>query len=476
MRVCVAHWHSPALLNRLIECRGRLLTTSTEHAAPIPSPQATQQRRLGRFSARSEDATVTDSGSPARARTTPGRASAGLATRRAAPGARVSHDWDPFDPDALVDPSGTHARLRAQCPVAHTDRAGGYWALFTYDDIVAAARDPLTFSSALTSPTPLRRQIPLESDPPEHTAYRRFLQTYFGGPRLAALEPTVRGVVTSLLDPLIQRGSADFTLEASYPLPARTLCAFLNQPDADWTAIKRMADDLFRTDSRFSGAGDGQAALAALYEYARSIVAARKTAPLAPEDDLASGLLRVEIGGQRLDDDTVVGILRLVLTAGHNSTTSALGIVALYIATHPDVQSRLRAHPDELPRSIEEILRWQSPVQFLPRVLTRDVEIRGRQLQAGEQVALVWSSGNRDEEAFDRSDTVVLDRDPRRNLVFGYGIHKCVGAPLARLELRVMFEEFLARTTDIQVNGDVVRSHWPRHGVATLPLSLCSSR
>ncbi|GAC1322134.1 MAG: cytochrome P450 [Chloroflexota bacterium] len=387
----------------------------------------------------------------------------------------MSHDWDPFDPDALKDPSAVHARLRAQCPVAHTGRAGGYWALFKYDDIVTATRNPHTFSSALTSPTPSRRQIPLESDPPEHTAYRRFLQTYFSADRLASLEPTIRRIVTTLIDPLLQRGSGDFTPEVGYPLPARTLCAFLNQPDADWLEIKRMADNLFRTDSRFSGTGDGQAALEAVYAYARSIVSARTAAPRDREDDLASGLLCAEIGGQRLDDDTVVGILRLILTAGHNSTTSALGIVALYLATHPEVQSRLRAHPDEIAESIEEILRWQSPVQFLPRVLTRDVDIRGRRLRAGEQVALVWTSGNRDEEAFDRADECILDRDARRNLVFGYGIHKCVGAPLARLELRIMFDELLGRTTDFHVDGDVVRSHWPRYGVTTLPLRLCSS-
>ncbi|MCA1645034.1 MAG: cytochrome P450 [Chloroflexi bacterium] len=167
-----------------------------------------------------------------------------------------------------------------------------------------------------------------------------------------------------------------------------------------------------------------------MYEYARSIVRSRKSLPLDPQGDLATGLLKVEIDGKRLDDEAVVGILRLVLTAGHNSTTSALGIVALYVAAHPDVQDRLRAEPDGLPNAIEEILRWEAPVQFLPRVLASDVEIRGRRLLAGEEVALVWASGDRDEEVFENADQCVLDRDPRRNLVFGYGIHKCVGAPL----------------------------------------------
>src|SRR5205085_7842203 len=137
---------------------------------------------------------------------------------------------------------------------------------------------------------------------------------------------------------------------------------------------------------------------------------------------------------------------------------------------HPEVQQQLRAEPQGLPDAIEEILRWESPVQFLPRVLTRDVEIRGRKISAGEQVALVWTSGNRDEQVFERADECVLDRDSRRNLVFGYGIHKCVGAPLARLELRVMFEELLRQTTSFELNGDVARSHWPRYGVTTLPL------
>jgi cytochrome P450 len=109
-------------------------------------------------------------------------------------------------------------------------------------------------------------------------------------------------------------------------------------------------------------------------------------------------------------------------------------------------------------------------VQFLPRILTRDVVIGERRLHAGEEVALVWTSGNRDEAAFENADQCILDRDPRRNLVFGYGIHKCVGAPLARLELRVMFEELLRRTSHFAFDGEVARSHWPRYGVTTLPM------
>jgi cytochrome P450 len=339
----------------------------------------------------------------------------------------VSQDWDPFDPDTLADPLATHSRLRAQCPVAHTDRAGGFWSLFKYDDIVAAARDPEIFSNALNSTRGERRQIPLESDPPEHTAYRRFLNTYFGVARINALEPAVRRIVDDLIAPLLDRGTCDFTPEVAYPLPARTLCAFLNQPDDDWLELKRMADELFRTQGNFTGSGDGQVALEAIYAYARSIVQARREMPRDPHDDLATGLLGFEFDGRRLDDEEVVGILRLMLTAGHNSTTSALGIVALYLARHPDSQQFLRANPDRLSDAIEEILRW---------------------------------------------DECILDRDARRSLVFGYGIHNCVGAPLARLELRVMFEELLLRTSEFHVVGDVARSHWPRYGVTTLPLKL----
>ncbi|MCA1645033.1 MAG: hypothetical protein LC797_06025 [Chloroflexi bacterium] len=150
-----------------------------------------------------------------------------------------TQDWDPFDPKALRDPLAIHAELRERCPVASSNRANGFWALFKYEDIVAAARDTKTFSNALTTKTPLRRQIPLESDPPEHTAYRRFLQTYFGPARLEKLDPIVRRIASNLLDPLLERGHGDFTPEIAYPLPARTVCAFLNQPDDDWLEIRR---------------------------------------------------------------------------------------------------------------------------------------------------------------------------------------------------------------------------------------------
>lgn len=391
-------------------------------------------------------------------------------------GPSVSTDWDPFDPDTLRDPLATHAALRSRCPVAYSERGDGFWSLLRYDDIVQAARDTQTFSNARTSRTPLRRQIPLESDPPEHTVFRRFLQTYFRPERLAALEPLVRKIVADLLAPLLARGHGDFIPELAYPLPARTLCAFLGQPDDDWLELKRMADELYRSDNRFSGQGDGgQAALEALYGYARSIVYARRAAPRDPADDLTSGLLLMAVDGQRLDEETIVGVLRLLLTAGHNSTTSALGIVALYLAEHPEVQDQLRAAPGQLPNAIEEILRWQTPVQFLPRVLTRDVEVRGRCLRKGDEVALVWASGNRDEAAWEQADQCLLDRDTKRSLVFGYGIHKCIGAPLARLELRVAFELLLAQTSRFTLAGPVARSHWPRYGVTTLPLTVPSS-
>lgn len=381
-------------------------------------------------------------------------------------------DWDPLAPDALRDPWATYAALRRRCPVAYTRRIGGVWALTTHADIVQAARAFGTFGSAATAKGNMRL-IPLESDPPEHTLFRQFLQPYFTPAYLECLAPTIQRLAATMLDAYLALGRGDFVSEVAYPLPLRVLCAFLNQPDEDWLAIKQTSEAMYRSDPRFSSTETGDHPATepeALYAYARRVVNARRAAPLKAGHDLISGLLALRRDGQPIPDEIIISVLRLILSAGHNSTTTALSIAVLFLATNPDAQALLRAEPRRLPGAIEEILRHDSPVQFVPRVLMRDKDVRGRQLRAGEKVILVWASGNRDEEAFPDAHRCKLDRETSRSLVFGHGLHKCLGVSLARLELRVVLEELLRRTTHFHVAGDAIRSRWPRLGVTTLPL------
>jgi cytochrome P450 len=161
----------------------------------------------------------------------------------------------------------------------------------------------------------------------------------------------------------------------------------------------------------------------------------------------------------------------LLLNAGHETTTSGLGNSILCLAQHADAQQQLRANPGLLNSAIQEFLRYDSPVQALARHVATDTEVGGRQMAAGSPVALVWSSGNRDEEVFPNADQCILDRKPNRHIAFGYGIHRCIGADLATLELTVVLEELLSRTRLFELNAPVTRTSWPTRGVSSLPLA-----
>lgn len=183
-------------------------------------------------------------------------------------------------------------------------------------------------------------------------------------------------------------------------------------------------------------------------------------------DDITASLLTTEVNGEPPSDDDIVSILR-TWTAGHGTIAAAIGILTLYLAEHPDTQERLRAEPSLLPVAIEEILRIDDPLVANRRTTTRDAEIEGRTIPAGEHLSLMWIAANRDHEAFDHPYTVRFDRDPNAGLLLGAGIHKCLGAPLARLEMRIATEELLARTSSIALAGHepVRRGRYPTNGL-----------
>jgi cytochrome P450 len=183
--------------------------------------------------------------------------------------------------------------------------------------------------------------------------------------------------------------------------------------------------------------------------------------------DPVSGLLAAP---EPLDKELIAGVVRLLLAAGHDSTTSAIGIALHYLAHNDADQQRLRADPSLIPTAVEEMLRLETPVLAMPRIVARDTVVRGRELTQGDRVMLYWGAGNRDPQAFENPDQPQLDRKPNQHLAFGYGIHKCVGAPLARLELRVALEEWLRRTQAFGLAGEVTVEPWHRFGPRHLPV------
>ncbi len=379
-------------------------------------------------------------------------------------------EWDPYAPESLADPPVAWAELRERCPVAWSERMGGFWAVSRYEDVVAIARAKGRFNNS-GGPQFGTQRPPLEVDQPEHTFFRRVLQPHFDKERVAELEPGVRGFVAEMLEPALAAGEADLAEVLTYPLPARTLCFWLGLPDSEWSYLKGVAEKLFAAEE---GRGDDPATRAAcneeLYDYARRLVRERIESPRDPRVDLITGILGETDGTHTVSEEKCVQIVRLLLAAGHNSTTSALGNAILRVASEPEIQRRVRAEPELIPTAIEEFLRLETPVQAMPRWPNEDEQLHGQTLRAGETVMLFWAAANRDPGRFPEPDRCILDRTPNDHLAFGRGIHRCVGLDLARLELRVALEELLARTEWVELAGEPVRTTFIRQGVSYLPV------
>lgn len=385
-------------------------------------------------------------------------------------------DWDPFSPAAVADPPTSWRDLRETCPVAWSERSvlspGGFWAVSRYDDVVSLAVAADRFNNS-GGPQFGKGRPPLEVDRPEHTFFRRVLHPYFAKERVARLEGRIRGFVAEMLEPVIETGGGDLAGQVTYPLPARTLCAWLGLPDSDWAYLKQVADKLF--DAEEGRANDPETVrrcAAEIDAYSRRLVQERVERPFDPEVDLISGIIGQTDGVLTVTADDAVQLVRLLLVAGHNSTTSALGNCIMRLAGDDRLQTRLRSEPELIPAAIDELLRLETPVQAVPRWATEDVEVAGRTVHAGEKLMLLLASANRDPVRFPDPDACIIERRPNPHLAFGRGIHRCIGKDLAALELRVTCEELLARTSWVSLAGTPTRTTFVRQGASYLPVTL----
>jgi cytochrome P450 len=382
-------------------------------------------------------------------------------------------DWDPLASESVTEPHEAYADLRARCPVAWSDRWGGFWTLTRYRDIVQVAGDARTFISSVQNLVPksprtgLSRK-PLSSDPPEHTHFRRVLNEHFAETRVARLEDPFRALVARYVDRFVAAGGGEVMGEVVTHLPLRGVCLWLDVPEADADWIQERSGQyvaaLGEDDRELAGGLSAE-----LDAYSRRLVAARRAEQRPPSADAVSALLGTTMNGEPIPDEWIAGTVRMVIVAADRSTSGGIGFALELLGRDNALQSRLRADPSLIPESLEEILRLGSPSQVLVRTATRDTEIGGRVIAEGEAVAMLFSAGNRDPEVFADPDSFQLDRTNQRHLAFGHGIHKCAGAPLARLELRVALEEFLASTARWEVVGDVSHTRWPEYG----PRELC---
>lgn len=384
-------------------------------------------------------------------------------------------DWDPLEPQAYADPHAVHTVLREQCPVPSSDRFDGFWTLTRYQDVVDACLAVDTFSSAKINSIPDLDcgvpRVPLVSDPPRHSGYRSVMQPYFTRGRIRDFAPAMAEVADELLAPLVARGSGDIVGELTVPMPVMVLCRFLNIDRAQWADIRRRSNDLI-ADAATGDAASAMANIGEIIQSCRDLMELRRRDPRPVDQDVMSGMLAAEIEGAPIPDDEIAGAFFVLLIAGHETTSNAMANSLLYLADHPEDQQRLRADPTLVPTAVDEFLRWDSPVQFQGRTMAKDAEVAGRTLAEGDQVALLWASANRDESVFPDADRCVIDRKPNRHLAFGMGIHRCIGAELARTELIVALTRALAATASFTRDGDAVRTGWPARGVRSLPITL----
>jgi cytochrome P450 family 142 subfamily A polypeptide 1 len=360
--------------------------------------------------------------------------------------------------DFYVDRPLEHFKwMRGNAPV-YRDEAGGVWGVALHEDIMHCSKSPKIFCSGKSSRPEEGSWIPsmINLDDPDHKRRRNLVNRGFTPRRVADHEPLVRRVVTELINAVAEKGSCDFVREVAAPLPMAVIGTLLGVEEKDWATLLQWSEDMLlgtnanASDEIRMGAMKAGSSYA---QYAIQVIAERRKAP---RDDLMGILVDSEIDGERLTDEEMVQESLLILVGGDETTRHVITGGMQALIEHPDQRQKLIDDPSKIPTAVEEMLRWVTPIKNMNRTATRDVELRGQKIQEGDKVLLLYPSGNRDERVFDDPDVFDVERTPNDHVAFGgYGTHFCLGAPLARLELRVIFEELLRRLPNMEIDGEL---------------------
>lgn len=377
------------------------------------------------------------------------------------------------------DPYPAYRELRNTTPVVWND-VTNFWALLKYEDIRYVSGHPLTFSSTKgisipdpAQPEPVQEGNLIFTDPPRHRQLRKLINSGFTRRQVQLLEPKVRQIVKGIIDGVDPSRDYEFAEEIAAPLPTRMIAEMLGAPPEDWEQFRTWSDAAVGTADPDIEL-DSMVALAELYEYFTRLIAARRSGEVTGQDDLLSILAAAEVDGERLTDEDLLNFSFLLLVAGNETTRNLIALGTLALIDHPEQFALLRSDPSLLPCAVEEMLRFTSPVTHMARQATEDVEIRGQQIKAGDTVVMLYGSANRDEEIFGpSSEEFDITRNPNPHIAFGAGEHACLGAQLARLEARVMFEVLLGAFPTIELTGDVSRLRATMvPGVKRMPIRL----
>ncbi len=369
--------------------------------------------------------------------------------------------YDPYDFDIDADPYPVWKRLRDEAPLYFNEKYD-FYALSRYDDVEKAFVDWQTYSSAKGSVLEIIKagaEMPpgmfIFEDPPDHDLHRGLLSRVFTPRRLAAIEPQVRAYAARTLDPLVGAGGFDFIADLGTEIPMRTIGMLLGIPEEDQQSIRDHIDEGLRLDEGVMPEPSARARDGAASDYAAYI----EWRAAHPSDDLMTELLTArftdEGGTERtLTRDEILGYIGLLSGAGNETTTRLIGWAGKLLSDDPEQRRDLAQHPDVIPNAIEEFLRYEPPSPVQARYVTHDVVHHDQDIPAGSVMVLLNASANRDERQFHDPDRLDVRRKIQRHMSFGYGLHFCLGAHLARLEARVALEEVLKRFPDWEVDHE----------------------
>jgi len=403
----------------------------------------------------------------------------------------VPFDFRPYEPGFIADPYPTLDELRSAEPISYQERFN--LVLFSrYGDVRNILRDRRFGRDALhvmseedlNHPTPILRDYPvwtrfnrtlgfIDMEPPDHKRLRGLVSRAFTPKRVEALRPRARELADQLAAAAAERGSMEAIAEYATPIPLTIISEMLAIPEADRAQLidwSRAIVGLYELGGAEDNGPAAEQATIDFVDYMRGQVAERKANP---GDDLMTALIEAEEEGERLSEDELIATCILLLNAGHEATVHAIGNGLQALAAHPDQFDLLRQHPEHAASAAEELLRFDTPLQMFDRWVLEDVDWEGHQLQRGSKVGLLLGAANRDPERFEEPNRLDSTRDDNAHVSYGGGIHSCLGAPLARIELQEAFGAVARHAETLEVSGDA-----PRHdsfifrGVTSLPMTL----
>lgn len=379
-------------------------------------------------------------------------------------------DFDPFDPNFIMNPYPTFERLRQEVPIFWHE-SGQMWYAMNHEDVSALLRDRRLGRSilhvlsreevGLPEPNPayapfykLSDNSMFDKEPPDHTRLRSLVHKVFTPRRVESLRGQIEKVTNELLDQVEGQGHLDLLEDYATPLPVTVIAEMLGIPEADRHLLRPWSQSIvamYELDHTPEQAERAIQAATDFSDYLRDLAAERRENP---QDDLITALVQVEDGGDKLSVDELISTCVLLLNAGHEATVNVVGNGMLALLRHPEEKERLLQNPELFNSAIEEMMRYDSPLQLFRRWILEDVEYKGHQFKQGQEIALLFGAANRDPNRFENADQFDITRNPNPHITFGGGVHYCLGAPLARLELQVAIPTLLKRFPNLHILGD----------------------